>query len=131
MKDKLENKQEICNALCSALKLTREYCNLDELVYVYDKDINVNPFLNEYVYIKYENGGVARAFVTGDSGSAMVGDILKNLHNHIISRNDAIYMKNVYKETCLDELLEENKVEESLSLDATEWEREVLGEIER
>lgn len=63
----MENKQEILNALLTALKLTRSQHDLEELLYHPDK---------ETVDIIYKKGAVS-VNVAMDSGIAMIRDVLK------------------------------------------------------
>lgn len=62
-----ENKQEILDALCECLKLTRDQYDLEELIY--DED-------TEQVTITWANGGTS-VNVACDSGVAMIRDVLK------------------------------------------------------
>ena len=76
-----ERKYEITKKLEDTLKSTREYHDLKSLVYFKEK-INPNrEWFDEYVIITYENDSKALAKVSGDSGSALVKDIIKNLEN--------------------------------------------------
>lgn len=61
-----ENKQEICDALCETLKLTRGYYDIQKIEYDYMKG---------EVSIKFANG-TKTANVFGDSGEAMIRDII-------------------------------------------------------
>lgn len=63
----MENKQEICNALCATLKLTREYSDI--------KDITVSKD-EEKATVRFEEGTKV-AWIAMDSGSAMIRDIMK------------------------------------------------------
>ena len=62
-----ENKQEILDALCECLKLTRDQYDLEELIY--DED-------TEQVVITWANGGTS-VNVACDSGVAMIRDVLR------------------------------------------------------
>lgn len=76
-----ERKYEITKKLEETLKSTREYQDLKSLVYFKER-INPNrEWYDEYVIITYENDTKALAKVSGDSGSALVKDIIKNLEN--------------------------------------------------
>ena len=66
----MEDKQTICNALATALRLTRMFEDLDYLEYNDD---------SETVMARFTNGGMRRIGVEGDSGYAMIKDIV----NHI------------------------------------------------
>lgn len=66
----MEDKQAICNALAIALRLTRMFEDLDYLAYNDD---------SETVIAKFKNGGLRVIGVEGDSGYAMIKDIV----NHI------------------------------------------------
>lgn len=66
-----ENKQEICNAFCEVLKLTRAAHDLQEIRY---KDENGC----ENAYLIFEHG-MACVNVSLDSGIAMIRDIAKAL----------------------------------------------------
>ena len=80
----MENKKAICKALLETLKLTSEYHNLERLDYYNHEDIptaNRGKLPAEFVFIGYDNYAYAVANVEMDSGSAMINDIMKNLHN--------------------------------------------------
>ena len=66
----MEDKQAICNALRRTLRLTRMFDDLDYLEYNDD---------SETVLAKFKNGGLRVIGVEGDSGYAMIKDIV----NHI------------------------------------------------
>lgn len=66
----MEDKQSICNVLATALRLTRMFEDLDYLEYNDD---------SETVLAKFKNGGLRVIGVEGDSGYAMIKDIV----NHI------------------------------------------------
>lgn len=66
----MEDKQAICNALATALRTTRMFEDLDYLGYNDD---------SETVLAKFKNGGLRVIGVEGDSGYAMIKDIV----NHI------------------------------------------------
>ena len=66
----MEDKQSICNALALALRMTRMFEDLDYLEYNDD---------SEMVLAKFKNGGLRVIGVEGDSGYAMLKDIV----NHI------------------------------------------------
>ena len=64
-----EDKQAICNALCTALQLTRSGSDISEIEYHAE---------GEYVTVYYTTGhiNINAAF---DSGMAMIRDILRGL----------------------------------------------------
>ena len=64
-----ENKQEICNHLCEALKLCRAGSDLKSLEY--------DP-IRETVFATFE-GYTARANVAMDSGVSMIRDIMRQI----------------------------------------------------
>lgn len=66
----MEDKREICSLLAKTLQATREYD--DAVGIIYRKD----PDGEEKVFVHFANG-VKTADVTGDSGIAMIRDILK------------------------------------------------------
>lgn len=68
----MEDKQLICDALFATLKLTRSESDLEELKYAVGKDGT------EKVYACYEMG-VHTFDVTGDSGLAMIRNIINKL----------------------------------------------------
>lgn len=63
----MENKQEICDLLCEALRATRDQHDLKELIY--DEE-------HELVTVIYEGGGTT-VNVAFDSGIAMIRDIMR------------------------------------------------------
>lgn len=69
-KDMKENKQQICNALLEAFKLTRERDNIASLEY----DVNT-----EIVCVHYTSGFKVMINVAADSGMAMIKDIMNNI----------------------------------------------------
>ena len=66
----MEDKQAICIALATALRLTRMFEDLDYLEY--------NDH-SETVLAKFKNGGLRVIGVEGDSGYAMLKDIVNHL----------------------------------------------------
>lgn len=78
-----ENKQMILDKLCETLQLTRMYCDLVSLKYVYDE----NSVYEEKVIAKFKYGGrvppplTLRVInVSGDSGIGMIEDVLKSIY---------------------------------------------------
>lgn len=69
----MEDKQEICNLLCAALKATRDQHDLVEIVY----QRRAND--RETVTLFYENGHKRSINVSMDSGIAMMRDILRGV----------------------------------------------------
>lgn len=69
----MENKQEICNLLCVALRATRDQHDLKEIVY---RQMSED---NEIVTLLYENGHKRSINVSMDSGVAMIRDILRGV----------------------------------------------------
>lgn len=67
---KMENLQKVCDLLTETLKETRNLGNLKELHY--DKS-------TETVTATFECGGTKMAKVTGDSGTSMISDIIKQI----------------------------------------------------
>lgn len=65
-----EDKQQICNALMEAFKLTRERDNIASL----DYDINT-----EIVCVTYASGFKLMINVAMDSGMAMIRDVMNNI----------------------------------------------------
>ena len=69
----MENKQEICNLLCAALRATRDQSDLTDVIY------RQMPNDNEIVTLFYENGHKRSINVNMDSGIAMIRDILRGV----------------------------------------------------
>lgn len=69
----MENKQEICNALCKTLQLTRNQSDLESLTYTRRGEGL------EYVIATYSYGTEKIINVTWDPGIVMIRDILKRL----------------------------------------------------
>ena len=69
----MENKQEICNLLCVALRATRDQHDLIEIVY----QRRAND--RETATLFYENGSKRSVNVSMDSGIAMMRDILRGV----------------------------------------------------
>ena len=65
-----EDKQAICDALCTTLRLTRNLCNLYYLRYDGER---------EMVEACFNNGFTIMVNVALDSGTAMIKDIMKRL----------------------------------------------------
>lgn len=65
-----ENKQEICNSLCATLQKTRDQRDLVSLTF----DENL-----EIVTAKYTDGDEKEISVWGDSGVALIKDIIEEL----------------------------------------------------
>ena len=65
-----ENKQEICNSLCATLQKTRDQRDLVSLTF----DENL-----EIVTAKYADGDEKEISVWGDSGVALIKDIIEEL----------------------------------------------------
>lgn len=65
-----ENKQEICNSLCATLRKTRDQRDLASLTF----DENL-----EIVTAKYTDGDKKEIGVWGDSGVALIKDIIEEL----------------------------------------------------
>lgn len=68
----MENYQAICNALCSTLRLTRNFDDLESLEHRQEGR-------ERYVVATFDSGYTKTARVTMDSGIAMIKDILRNL----------------------------------------------------
>ena len=77
-----EIKQDIVKSLENTLKLTREYNDLNSIVYFKEDKYANQSSISEYVIITYNNGTKALATVTGNSGSATVKEIIKNMFNY-------------------------------------------------
>ena len=65
-----ENKQEICNSLCTTLRKTRDQRDLVSLTF----DENL-----EIVIAEYTDGDKKEISVWGDSGVALIKDIIEEL----------------------------------------------------
>ena len=68
----MEDKQEICNALCKVLKMTLNQADMENLTYTKQRDL-------EYVTARYTSGAEIIITVTWNSGIVMIRDILKRL----------------------------------------------------
>ena len=66
---KREDKQAICNALCTALQLTRSGSDISEIEYHAE---------GEYVTVYYTKGHI-NINVALDSGTAMIRDIMRGI----------------------------------------------------
>lgn len=71
-----ENEQIILDKLCETLQLTNMYCDLVSLEYVYDE----NSIYEEKVIAKFKYGGSKVVNVSGDSGIAMIEDVLRSIY---------------------------------------------------
>ena len=65
-----ENKQEICDSLCATLQKTRDQKNLESLTF--DEAL-------ETVTAEYADGEKKEISVWGDSGIALIKDIIEQL----------------------------------------------------
>ena len=65
-----ENKQEICDSLCATLQKTRDQHDLIALDY---------DDANGVVIASYEDGSEITVNVRGDSGVAMIADIIRKM----------------------------------------------------
>ena len=68
----MENYQAICNALCSTLRLTRQFDDLESLEHIKEGE-------ERYVVASFDGNYTKRIRVTMDSGIAMIKDIVKHL----------------------------------------------------
>ena len=68
----MENYQAICNALCSTLRLTRQFDDLESLKHIQEGE-------ERYVVAKFDGNYTKRIRVTMDSGIAMIKDIVNHL----------------------------------------------------
>ena len=68
----MENYQAICNALCSTLRLTRQFDDLESLKHIQEGK-------ERYVVAKFAGNYTKRIRVTMDSGSAMIKDVVNHL----------------------------------------------------
>lgn len=66
---KKEDKQAICNALCTALQLTRSGSDISKIEYHAE---------SEYVTVYYTTGHI-NINVALDSGAAMIRDIMRGI----------------------------------------------------
>ena len=67
----MEDKQKILDAFCKVLQMTRSCSDLESITYrVPDKTGS------EYAVLKFQNGD-RMVNITGDSGTAMLKDVLK------------------------------------------------------
>lgn len=71
----VEDKQLICNLLCQTLQATRGGCDLKLLAYENDENRGYESVTAYF----FDSGGGEPIDVTGDSGVAMIGDIMKHL----------------------------------------------------
>ena len=69
----MEDKQMICDKLTEALKLTRQYADLQSLIYLRRGEDH------ETVTALFTQGTMREINVSMDSGSAMIRDILRAL----------------------------------------------------
>ena len=70
-----ENKEDILKNFTETLKKTRAWQDLQEIKYTIQKE-------REYALIILENKCCYKADITGDSGMAMIEDIVKTLATH-------------------------------------------------
>ena len=68
----MENYQAICNALCSTLRLTRQFDDLESLKHIQEGE-------ERYAVAKFDGNYTKRIRVTMDSGIAMIKDIVNHL----------------------------------------------------
>ena len=68
----MENYQAICDTLCSALRLTRQFDDLVKLEHIQEGK-------ERYVVAKFDGNYTKQIRVTMDSGIAMVKDIVNHL----------------------------------------------------
>ena len=66
----VEDKQKICNLLLPVLRATRAFYDVLSLEYVESSGL---------VYARFASGSYKVANVDGDSGAAMISDILKQI----------------------------------------------------
>ena len=66
----MEDKKKIIEVFGEVMKMTRKYSDMVSLEYVEERG-------EEFAVATFENGGVKRACITGDSGWAVLMDILK------------------------------------------------------
>ena len=70
----MECKEKICSLLLKTLQATRKYSDLVSLEYT-----GADGAEEEYVCAKYSHGGWVKINVTGDSGIALIADVLGGL----------------------------------------------------
>ena len=70
----MEDKQNICDLLCATLKATRQHEDIQSITITYSGTRKI-----EVATVKWETGGTKTINISGDSGIAMIEDIL----NHI------------------------------------------------
>ena len=68
----MENYQAICDTLCSTLRLTRQFNDLESLKHTQEGK-------ERYVVAKFDGNYTKRIRVTMDSGIAMIKDIVNHL----------------------------------------------------
>ena len=68
----MENYQAICDTLCSTLRLTRQFDDLESLKHIQEDE-------DRYVVAKFDGNYTKRIRVTMDSGIAMIKDIVNHL----------------------------------------------------
>lgn len=66
----MENKKEICNSLCATLQKPRDQSNLMSLTFDYNREI---------VIAKYDDDRKVEVNVCGDSGIALIKDVIRKL----------------------------------------------------
>lgn len=69
----MEDKQKICDLLCTTLQATRGYKDLVSLHYEFDHHFG------EWVTATFGNGRFKRICVSADSGQAMIRDIINRV----------------------------------------------------
>lgn len=68
----MEDKQAICTALCAALRMTRQFRDLEELSYQMQED-------GEEIVTAHFKGGKKEICVTWDSGAGVIRDVVRRL----------------------------------------------------
>ena len=68
----MENYQAICDTLCSTLRLTRQFDDLESLKHIQEDE-------ERYVVAKFDSYYTKRIRVTMDSGIAMIKDVVHHL----------------------------------------------------
>ena len=72
LREKDEDKKKIIEAFAEVMKMTRNYSDMVRLEYVRGRG-------EEFAVATFKNGGVKRAIISGDSGKAILVDILKQI----------------------------------------------------
>ena len=73
MTDIKKQKKEICRKLEDLLRSTRAHSDLKRLEYIYHKDTK-----EEEVLVTYATGFKRKINVSGDSGMALINDVIKH-----------------------------------------------------